>query len=201
MLRTRNIFWVLHPSVCLADQPIPMWLTDWPLVLLSVCLEVSGHFLENTRMHGLWCAGVSWPPLWINFGLCFLIFLIFHNFDLMKGDKCCVHKIIAWWCLRPQIQIMFSNEKGIVSVIGRTVPLLKPPQSPHCHLEAVEHAKNFPPPLATLQARSYRTNRATQTLLFSKPFDLAQVCHGNKICLETDISSTLHIELKVEWNF
>ena len=42
--------------------------------------------------------------------------------------------------------------------------------------------KCFPPPLATRQAWSYRGNRATQTLLFSKSFDLAQVCHGNKIC-------------------
>ena len=57
-----------------------------------------------------------------------------------------------------------------------------PPQSPHCHLAALDHAKFFPPPLATRQARSYRANWATQTLLFSKPFDLAQVCHGNKIC-------------------
>ena len=38
--------------------------------------------------------------------------------------------------------------------------------------------KNFPPHLATLQAWSYRAYGATQTLLFSKPFDLAQVCHG-----------------------
>ena len=42
--------------------------------------------------------------------------------------------------------------------------------------------KKFPPPLATWQARSYRANWATQTLLFSKPLDLAQVCHKNKIC-------------------
>ena len=42
--------------------------------------------------------------------------------------------------------------------------------------------KNFPPSLATRQAWSYRANRATQTLLFSKSFDIAQVCHENKIC-------------------
>ena len=64
-----------------------------------------------------------------------------------------------------------------------------------------------PWPHGPTQARSSRANRATQTLLFSKPFDLAQVCHGNKICSklaltwETDIPSTLHIELKVERNF
>ena len=29
--------------------------------------------------------------------------------------------------------------------IGRTVPLLKPPQSPHCYLGEVDHAKKFPP--------------------------------------------------------
>ena len=132
-------------SVCLSVRTTNTHVTDWVTIGPSFCLEASGHFLENTKMNGLWCAGISWPPLWINFGLCFLIFLFFHNFDLMKQDKCCVHKIMAWWCLMPQIQIMFSNERGIVSVIGRTVPLLKPPQSPHCHLEAVDHAKNFLP--------------------------------------------------------
>ena len=59
--------------------------------------------------------------------------------------------------------------------------------------------KKFPPPLATRQARSYHAIWATQTLLFSKPSDLSQVCHGNNISI--GISSTLHIELKVEWNF
>ena len=29
--------------------------------------------------------------------------------------------------------------------IGRTVPLLKPPQSPHCYLGAVDHATKIPP--------------------------------------------------------
>ena len=56
--------------------------------------------------------------------------------------------------------------------IGRTASLLKPPQSPHCYLGAVDHAKNFPPPLATCQAWSYHANRATQTLLFSSPLIL-----------------------------
>ena len=56
--------------------------------------------------------------------------------------------------------------------IGRTVLLLKPPQSPHCSLGAVDHAKNSPPSLATWQARSYRANRATQTPLFSSPLIL-----------------------------
>ena len=42
--------------------------------------------------------------------------------------------------------------------------------------------KFFPHPLATRQAQSCHANWATQTLLFSKPLDLAQVCHGNKIC-------------------
>ena len=58
--------------------------------------------------------------------------------------------------------------------IGRTcsVPLLKPPQIPHCYLGAVDHTKIFPPPMATRQARSYRVNWATQTLLFSSPLIL-----------------------------
>ena len=79
--------------------------------------------------------------------------------------------------------------------IGRAVPLLKPPQSPHCYLGEVDHAKIFPPPLATRQARSYRANWATQTLLFSKPFDLAQVCHENKICSKPALTWKLTLVL------
>ena len=80
---------------------------------------------------------------------------------------------------------------------GRTVPLLKPPQSQHCYLGEVDHAKNPPPPppLATRQAQSYRANWATQTLLFSKPFDLAQVCHGNKICSKPALTWKLTLVL------
>ena len=87
--------------------------------------------------------------------------------------------------------------------IGRTVPLLKPPQNPHCYLGEVDRAKKFPPPtptpptppLATRQARSYRANWATQTLLFSKPLDLAQVCHGNKICSKPALTWKLTLVL------
>ena len=55
--------------------------------------------------------------------------------------------------------------------------------------------KNSPPPLATWQSRSYRTNWATQTLLFSKPFDLAQVCHENKICSKLALTWKLTLEM------
>ena len=79
--------------------------------------------------------------------------------------------------------------------IGRTVPLLKPPQSPHCHLGAVDHVKILPPPLATRQARSYHAYRATQTPLFSKPLDLAQLCHGNKICSKPALTRKLTLVL------
>ena len=55
--------------------------------------------------------------------------------------------------------------------------------------------KNFPLPLVTLQARSYCTHQATQTLLFAKPFDLAQVCHGNEICSKLVLTCKLTLEL------
>ena len=51
------------------------------------------------------------------------------------------------------------------------------------------------PPLATRQARSYRANWATQALLFSKPLDLAQVCHGNKICSKPALTWKLTLVL------
>ena len=53
-----------------------------------------------------------------------------------------------------------------------------------------------PPPLATRQAQSYRANWATQTLLFSKPLDLAQACHGNKICSKPALTSKLTLVLE-----
>ena len=57
------------------------------------------------------------------------------------------------------------------------------------------HQIIFPPPLATRQGRSYRANWATQTLLFSKPLDLAQVCHGNKICSKPALTWKLTLVL------
>ena len=64
-----------------------------------------------------------------------------------------------------------------------------------CYLGAVDHPKKFPLPLVTLQARSYCTHQATQTLLFAKPFDLTQVCHGNEICSKLVLTCKLTLEL------
>ena len=61
--------------------------------------------------------------------------------------------------------------------------------------------KNFLPPLATWQARSYRANWATQTLLFSKPLDLAQVCHRNKICSKPALTWKLTLVLAFPAHF
>ena len=109
----------------------------------------------------------------------------------------------GWWVSWAfQVLNLFTKrgkDQGSLDVcsIERTVPLLKPPQSPHCHLGVVDHSKNSPPPppLATRQDRSYPTNRATQTLLFSKPFDLAQVCHRNKICTKPALTWKLTLVL------
>ena len=65
-----------------------------------------------------------------------------------------LHRLTVGW---------ISTVSTLQSIV-RTVPLLKPPQIPHCNLGAVDHAKKFPPPLVTLQAQSYRAHRATQTL-------------------------------------
>ena len=54
--------------------------------------------------------------------------------------------------------------------------------------------EKFPPP-ATRHARSYCANWATQTLLFSKPLDLAQVCHWNKICSKPALTWKLTLVL------
>ena len=53
-------------------------------------------------------------------------------------------------CLRVEswVSIRHVTSCGLsslyISLIGRTVPLLKPP--PHCYLGEVDHAKNPPPP-------------------------------------------------------
>ena len=83
----------------------------------------------------------------------------------------------------------------IRSLIGRTVLLLKPPQSPHCYLGAVDHLKNSPPPLVTLQARSYRAYRATKTLLFSRPLILLRCVTEIKFAQNLHWLGNLTLEL------
>ena len=79
--------------------------------------------------------------------------------------------------------------------IRRTVPLLKPPQSPHCFLGAVDHAKNFSPTPghAASPVLSHLLGHSDPIVL--KPFDLAQVCHGNKICSKLALTWKLTLEL------
>ena len=107
-----------------------------------------------------------------------------------------LHRLTVGW---------ISTVSTLQSIV-RTVPLLKPPQIPHCYLGAVDHVKKSPPPLVTLQARSYRAHRSTQTLyrahcmvhsdpIVLKPFDLTQVCHGNKICSKLALTLKLTLEL------
>ena len=89
--------------------------------------------------------------------------------------------------------------------IGRTVPLLNPPQSPHTI---------FPPPLATLlnQVLSRLSGHSDPIVL--EPFDVTLWYSGvpqtpNLLKVSSDIESdfrngffnTLHIDLKVELNF
>ena len=116
----------------------------------------------------------------------------------------------VYWGLR--LVYTFTSKKAFCV---KTVPLkyLTPANLPYLIAEA-EHSrysnhprahtvilgrlttrKIFPPPLATRQARSYRANRATQTLLFSKSFDLAEVSHGNKICSKPALTWKLTLVL------
>ena len=104
--------------------------------------------------------------------------------------------VIAWiWNKKGRANIWINDS------IGRTVPLLKPPQSPPCYLGTVDHTKNSPPPTPghtaspVLSRWSYRDSRTTQTLLFSSSFDLAQVCHRNKICWKHALTWKLTLEL------
>ena len=68
-----------------------------------------------------------------------------------------------------------------------------------CSCSNPQHRENSPvtqtSPEPTLLSWSYRANWATQTLLFSKPLDLAQVCHGNKICSKPALTWKLTLVL------
>ena len=72
------------------------------------------------------------------------------------------------------------------SHIGRTVPLLKPPQGPHLIWGGWPPEKNFSHPWPCCQTRFYFVYQATQTPLFlnplMSPFD-TQVYHKRQICL------------------
>ena len=62
-------------------------------------------------------------------------------------ESCRCTTRIPWYHQNPAYthRILFALTACIF--IGRTVPLLKPPQSPHCYLGEVDHAKkNFPHP-------------------------------------------------------
>ena len=76
----------------------------------------------------------------------------------------------------PSIVEEWSNAISNHNVMWRTVLLFKPPQSPHCYLGAVDHAKK---------------------ILVLKPFDLDQVCHGNKICSKLALTWKLTLELEL----
>ena len=109
---------------------------------------------------------------------------------LIKFETVYLYLIIVFGVFDIRILISLKRYQWLAWSIGRTVPLLKPPQSPHCYLGEVDHTKkNFPPPLATRQARSYRANWATQ------PLDLAQVWHGNKICSKPALTWKLTLVL------
>ena len=135
----------------------------------------------------------KWQPF--RLGLNVLKLSLLHTkYRVFDYSMCQIHFIQSAYC-SPVAATSFIYLGWSTHHKGRTVPLLKPPQIPHCILGEVDHAKNSPPPLTTRQARSYRANWATQTLLFSKPFDLAQGCHGNKICSKPALTWKLTLVL------
>ena len=80
--------------------------------------------------------------------------------------------------------------------IGITVPLLKPPQSPHCYLGVVDHVKNkFPPTPGHTGSPVLSRLWGHSNPIVLKPFDLAQVCHGNKICSKLALTWKVKVEL------
>ena len=115
--------------------------------------------------------------------------------------------ISCWWCQTLNMCLYFT-----VISHRENSPVTQPPQSPHCYLGAVDHAKKFPPTLGHTASPALSRLSGHLDPIVLKPVDLSQVCHGNKICSKlaltwkltlemTMIPSALHIELKVEWYF
>ena len=79
-------------------------------------------------------------------------------------------KVINW---TPVVMVYVTWDKRVyVSITGRTAPLLKPPQNPHCWAREDDHAEN-PPTLATLpNSVLFRLSGHSDPILFSKPFDV-----------------------------
>ena len=105
------------------------------------------------------CAAVLTPffdPLGTKLDLFGVFFLIHqHKNDLLGTNP---HIIRSFWSqntIFPSIFLgpIFSGPRHTPSKFrteyppprGRTVPLLKPPQSPHCYIGEVDHSKQFPP--------------------------------------------------------
>ena len=78
--------------------------------------------------------------------------------------------------------------------IGRTVPSLKPPQSPHCYLGAADHVKTFSPTPGHTASPVLSRLLGRLDPIVLKPFDLAQVCHENKICSKLALTWKLTLE-------
>ena len=96
------------------------------------------------------------------------------NVDFLAVVACCI--VITVSCMS----------------MGRTVPLLRPPQSPSTEPTLLSwriwpRKKVFPHLWPRCQTQFYRAYQATQTPLFSNPlispFD-TQVCHERQICLK-----------------
>ena len=100
---------------------------------------------------------------------------------------------------RCRCNLTLANFKFIsrIDIIGRTVPLLKPPQSPHCYLGAVDHVKFFSP--IPGHAASLVLSCHSDPIVL-KPFDLAQVCQGNKICSKLVLTWKLTLVLSFPAN-
>ena len=217
----------MYSGLCEVSQiPRPNGLGIWlPVrinkheVLIKFCAK-KAYFLvwlwECICMECGWCGsggGSQLPPYkpYLH-----LLQTVWACHDQTHHGPCCSAQHTAPTTARVQKHALMWNTTCRVPAwpdkyIGRTVPLLKPPQNPHCFLGAVDHAKKIPPtPGHTASLVLLRLSGHLDSIVL-KPFDLAQVCQGNKnllktcVDLETDIiidnPSTLHIELKVEWYF
>ena len=118
------------------------------------------------------------------------IFITCHFFNWLRPNDT---NMSVKWC-------SFGWSDGLSSVQCHSIhrensPLLKPPQSPHCYLGAVDHAKFFPLTPGHTASPVLSSSSGHSDPIVLKPFDLVQMCHGNKICSKLASTWKLTLEL------
>ena len=108
--------------------------------VMAWCCQATSHNLGQCWLRSTSPCGIT-RPQWVKRQM--------HSYDpsLLTASNITVHPSISSTSLTHLHLVLHHREN---SPITQTTP------RPHCYLGVVDHVKKFPPPLATLQARSLR---------------------------------------------